>query len=144
MKNFLSRVLRAVQFVSGLCCLALLLLAVLLLLVAPIPQMVFHYHWCRAHWWPAGMVVSFLTALGLGAWLWGLRVGKARLRRGGFLVLLGSLAGVAGRAYCTTAEWRIILGLFGACAFSLVLIYGMLIAVADNSIPVEGEGPGPS
>lgn len=133
MNSLLAKGHKAFQITAALCCLVLLLLAVLLLVLAPLLQLVFHFRWCKAHWWPVGLIVAAFTGVSLAACLWGVWRKNVSVRRAGLWLFLGSIFAVARHECLFTADGKIVLPMTVACTLSVLLIYVTVASAADSS-----------
>ena len=98
------------------------LLAGLLLLVAPLPQLAIHARWCTDRPGPLGVALLLLGAVGATAVVIGLVRGRAIAHRAGMVLVVAPVVGVALVRAAAAGEWRD-LPLLGAFLFSVLLVY---------------------
>jgi hypothetical protein len=99
-----------------------LLLAGLLVLVAPLPQLAIHARWCSDLPGPLGGALLLLGAVGATAVVVGLVRGRAAVHRAGMVLVVAPVIGVALLRAAAAGEWRD-LPLLGAFLFSVLLVY---------------------
>jgi hypothetical protein len=131
--------LNALRLVAGFFCVCLLLLAVLLLLVAPLPQVISLLRWCRAQGWPAGTFVFTVAIISIAMALWGLWRGNLGASRAGLVLFLAVILGVATHSCFIGGDWRVILPLTVACTLSLCFWHGTLGAIIADSRIAEAD-----
>jgi hypothetical protein len=110
----------------------LLIAATILVLAAPIPQILFQLKWCWGHWMPWGFVILVLTCLGLLLTILGFCSANIFMRRSGFLLIQVLAIGLAILHATTTLEWPVLVTA-GAFAFSVSLLYGIVSGFVDEA-----------
>lgn len=119
MKDMLLKLVNKVYFVlrtvSAAC---ILMIALILVIAAPIPQIIFHFKWCAKCWMPLGLLVFVSTCAAFILIIWGSYVLNRKLRHSGFLLLLVCVVGVGLYQYD-----KIVLILTSAFVFSISLLY---------------------
>jgi hypothetical protein len=98
------------------------LLAGLLILVAPLPQLAIHVRWCADQPRPLGGGLLLLGAAGAAAVVIGLVRGRAAVHRAGLVLAVAPVVGVALLRAAAAGEWGD-LPLLGAFLFSVMLAY---------------------
>ncbi len=130
-----SRIVRSLKFlvmlIGALMVLSLLLFTLLLVVAAPIPQLVLHVRWCL-DLGIGGIAILAVQALAMPALYLGLRRRSMRLRVIGLLIILLPIATVAIH-HCMTNGPFWLLSLTGACLFSLGLIYVFSLSWFDET-----------
>ena len=130
-----SKIVRSLKFlvmlIGGLIMLSLLLLTFLLVVAAPIPQIVLHVRWCL-NLGIGGIIILVVQALAMLGLYLGFRRRNTCLRVIGLLLVLLPIAVVAVH-HCMTTGPSWLLSLTGACLFSLGLIYVFSLSWFDET-----------
>jgi hypothetical protein len=133
LKPILAKLFKGLPMVlAALVFLPFFLFVGLLILFAPVPQLVIHVRWCWMELGLPGRMILFLGIAGMVCMPLGFLRKRAALHRTGMLLFVVPIIGVAFHRVIAIGEWREI-SLLGAFLFTVLLIY------LTTSVVVYGE-----